>query len=297
MRSSIFDELLNVAVGTTPRTKNASNQRVRSLTRQPAKHVPVIERAILLGICLGIAAIACGQTQPSLASLQTAAGSGPAIPSVEKIIEHYVAAVGGREAWQKLASRVSMGTIEVPSANLKGTVVIHEKAPDKMLTIIIVAGSAFREGFDGMAGWGEDPQNGVREQTGAELAEARRQADFYSPLNTYEHYSKLTFVGSEKVNEHNSYVLEAALPEGGAPDKLYFDTASGLPVRLISQHHTPEGVTQFQEDFSDYREVDGVVLPFVIKQSGADSSFVVKISDLRHNVELQDSEFSKPAVQ
>ena len=59
------------------------------------------------------------------------------------------------------------------------------KRPDKILTIIIVAGSAFRQVSTGSTGWAEDPQNGVREQSGAELAEAKRQADFYSPLNVH----------------------------------------------------------------------------------------------------------------
>lgn len=258
-------------------------------------------RWMFLSICLGTAlapADSWGQTQQSQPSQKDAAPSAnSAAPSVDKIIDHYVAAVGGRAAWQKLTSRVSMGTIEVPSANLSGTVVIHEKAPNKILAIIIVSGSAFRQGFDGTVGWAEDPQSGIREQSGAELAEARRQGDFYSPLNTHEHYSKITFLGSEKVNDHDTYVLEASLAEGGQPDKLYFDAQSGLPVRLISQHHSPEGVSQFQEDFADWRRVDGVTLPFSISQTGGDTGFVVKMSEVRHNVELGDGEFSKPAVQ
>lgn len=120
----------------------------------------MIPRAIFLGICLAAVTGAFGQASPAarLAPAEQSTES-QAAPSVEKILEHYVAAVGGREAWQKLSSRVSMGTIEIPSANLKGTVVIHEKAPNRMLTLIIVAGSAFREGFDGTTGWAEDPQN------------------------------------------------------------------------------------------------------------------------------------------
>jgi outer membrane lipoprotein-sorting protein len=260
----------------------------------------ILQCVIVLIACMvsAVAPAASGQAQASADSKQTKApDASPATASVDRIIDHYMDAVGGRAAWEKQNSRVSMGTIEIPSANLRGTVVIHEKAPNKILTIIIVAGSAFREGFDGTIGWAEDPQSGVREQTGAELAETRRQADFYSPFNVHEHYSKVTLAGSEKIDEHDTYVLEAALPEGGQPDKLYFDASSGLPVRLISQHHSPEGVAQFQEDFSDYREVDGITLPFKIVQTGGDSTFVVRISDVRHNVELDDGEFSKPAVQ
>ena len=258
----------------------------------------VLHRLLCAG-CLAMALNAAPFAQaPSPSARQTGESSvRSAAPSVEEIIDRYVRAVGGKAAWQRLKSRVSMGTIEVDSASLSGTVVIHEKAPSKILTIIIISGSAFRQGFDGSVGWAEDPQNGLREQSGAELAEAKRQSDFYGPLDLREHYTKLTFAGAEKVDDQDTFALEAVLPEGGPPDKLYFSARTGLPVRLVSEHHSPDGVSQFQEDFSDYREVDGVRLPFTIAEAGGESSFVVKISEVRHNLELEDGEFSKPAVQ
>jgi hypothetical protein len=237
------------------------------------------------------------QNLPVPAKKNVAGATTADAPSVDKILDHYVEAVGGRAAWEKLKSRVSMGTITVTSVNLNGTVVIHEKAPNKLLTIIVVSGSAFRQGFDGTNGWAEDPQSGVRDQSGAELAESKRQADFYSPLDVRQHYAKLTFTGSERVNEHDAFVIEAALPEGGPADKLYFDSQTGLPVRLVSMHHSPEGDAQFQEDFGDYRKVDDVLLPFEIRQTGGDSAFVVKLDQVHHNVQLEDGEFTKPAVQ
>jgi hypothetical protein len=236
-------------------------------------------------LAAGLASLAQKNTPPAAA------------PSVSQIIERYQKAVGGRDAWKKLTSRSSMGTVEVPSMSLGGTVVIHEKAPDKILTIIIIAGSAYRQGFDGRIGWAEDPQDGLREQTGAELAEARRQSDFYGPFDLDRQYAKLAVLGREKVDDREAYVLEASLPEGGQPDKLYFGAQSGLPVRIVSQHHTPEGVSEFREDFSDYREVDGVKLPFTVSQAGAGPAFIVKIGEVRHNVAFEDSEFAKPAVQ
>jgi zinc protease len=251
--------------------------------------------AAIFAIAISLGALA--QPSPQDSKKPPATSSGAVDPTVDQILTRYLEAVGGRKAWKALHSRVSMGTIDVTSINLSGTVVVHEKAPDKSLTIIILAGSAYREAFDGKTGWAEDPADGLREETGLELAEAKRQADFYAPFDLRDQYSKLTFVGREKIGERESYVVEATLPAGSQPDRLYFDVDTGLLARLVAQHHAPEGVSQLQEDFSDYREIDGVKLPFTISQTSVESAFTIKINEVRHNVALGDGEFSKPAVQ
>lgn len=252
--------------------------------------------AIVTGVVLALGFRALGQSPAKNASAP-ATTAAPAAPTADQILNRYVEATGGRAAWQKLTSRVSTGTIDAPSMNLSGTIEIHEKAPNRVLAVIAIAGASFRQGFDGTVGWTDDPQNGLREQSGAELAEARRDADFYHPLDMRRLYTKFTVIGTEKIGERNAYVMEAAVPEGGTPDRIYFDTQSGLRLRVISQHHDPEGVMEYRVDYEDYREVDGVRLPFVIHQTSGDSTLSIRIGELHHNVPLDDSQFAKSAVQ
>ena len=131
----------------------------------------------------------------------------------------------------------------------------------------------------------------------AELAEARRDADFFHPLDLRRLYAKLTVNGKEKIGDRDTYVVEATVPEGSEPTKMYFDTESGLLLRVVKQNHGADGVTQFREDFEDYRDVDGIKVPFTSHQTNGDTTYTMTISEVRHNVELEDSEFAKPAVQ
>lgn len=255
-------------------------------------------KRIAIAACLVLALSFSARGQSTARSTAAPpATAAPALPAADQILNRYVEATGGRAAWQKLTSRVSSGTIDAASMNLSGTIEIHEKAPDRVLAVITIAGASFRQGFDGTVGWTDDPQNGLREQSGAELAEARRDADFYHPLDMRRLYTKLAVTGAEKIGERTAYVVEAALPEGGTPDRIYFDAQTGLPVRVVSQHHVPEGVMDYRVDYEDYREVDGVKLPFVIHQTSGDSTLTIKIGEVRHNVALDDSQFAKSAVQ
>jgi len=223
------------------------------------------------------------------------APSTKALPAADKVLDNYIKAIGGREAWKKLTSRISTGTIDVPAMNLSGTIEIREKAPDRVVATITFNSAKFRQGYDGAAGWTDDTQNGLREQTGAELTETKRDADFYHPLDLHQLYSSFTVKGVEKIGERDAYAIEAQSPTGGT-DQMYFDVESGLVVRIAGQHHTPDGVVAFTEDLGDYREVDGVKLPFSVHQSSADSSFSIQFSEIRHNVSLPDSDFSKPVA-
>ncbi|HXX71477.1 MAG TPA: hypothetical protein VEI55_04230 [Candidatus Acidoferrum sp.] len=217
-------------------------------------------------------------------------------PTVDQILDRYLKAEGGRAAFEKLTSRVMTGTIEVPSMSLKGIVELHEKAPDRSLGIIIINGAAYRQGFDGSSGWTDDPRNGLRDQTGAELAETRRESDFYHTLDLRKLYSKFTFTGKQEIGARQAYVLEAEVPEGGPPEKMYFDTTSGLLLRNTSQHHGPDGVSEFQQDYEDYREVDGIQLPETIRQTNEGTLVIITVAEYHHNVPLDDAEFAKPAA-
>jgi zinc protease len=233
------------------------------------------------------------QLQASKTSAAALASTSASLPSADQILDRYVQAIGGREAWKKMTSRISTGTIDVPAMNLSGTIEIREKAPNRIVATIIFNSAKFSQGYDGSIGWTNDTQNGLREQTGEELTETKRDADFYHPLDLHTLYSKFVVTGVEKINDRDAYAMEATSPEGST-DKMYFDMQSGLVLRIIGQHHMPEGVTAFTEDLSDYREVDGIKLPFKVRQTSADSTYTIEFKEVRQNVPIEDSEFAKP---
>lgn len=254
-------------------------------------------RTFFIVACVGLTLALPGSALCARQAAASPAKAAPATPTADQVLNRYLDAEGGRVAWQKLTSRVSIGKVDVPSMNLSGTVEIYEKAPDRALNIATIAGASFRQGFDGTVGWADDPQNGLREQMGAELAEAQRDSDFYHILNLRKLYTKFAVIDTEKIGERDVYFVEAAVPDGSEPDKMYFDTQTGLALRLITHRHGPEGVTEFRQDFEDFRDVDGIKLPFVIHQTDGDTAYTITISEVHHNVPIEDSQFAKPAVQ
>jgi hypothetical protein len=245
-------------------------------------------------VVLNISALA--QTPAKAPEKPAAAAPSSATPSADQILDRYVEAIGGRAAWKKLTSRISTGTIDIPEMSASGSVENREKAPNRSLSTVTINGSSFRQGFDGTAGWSDDPKFGLRELSDGELEDTRRDADFYHPLDLHILYSNFTVTGREKIGEHVAYAVEAARA-GAEPDKLYFDIQTGLLLRILSRRFTADGVETFQDDLEDYREVDGVKLPFTVHQTSTDLAFTIKFTQIHQNVDLDDGQFSKPAAQ
>ena len=101
-----------------------------------------------------------------------------ALPSVDQILDKYVQAIGGKAAIEKLSSRVCKGTFEMDQMPGPAAEEIYEKAPNKqyMVTDAPSFGQA-RRGFNGGVGWEDNPQSGLRDITGPELAAMKRDAD------------------------------------------------------------------------------------------------------------------------
>jgi hypothetical protein len=217
------------------------------------------------------------------------------LPSVEQVLDKYVQALGGKAAIEKLTNRVAKGTFEIPAFGAAGTVESYAKAPNKQAVVIDIPGfGTIKQGFDGTVAWAVDPQSGMREQSGGELASTKRQAIFYRDLKLKEIYPKITVKGKEKVGEKDTYVLEAT-PADGSPEQWYFDTATGLLVRRDAEIESPQGNMAVQVYVDAYKEVDGIKIPSVSRQVRSDFTLNIKIDEVKHNVDIEDAKFVKPA--
>jgi outer membrane lipoprotein-sorting protein len=231
--------------------------------------------------------------------IPAAAQSAPpeAMPSVDQILDKYVAALGGKEAIQKITTRVAKGTFAMEQMPGDATTEIYQKAPDKIFTDTESPSfGVYKRGYNGTVGWQDTPQTGLADVTGSQLADMKRGADLYGDIHLKELYPKMTLKGKESVDGHDAYVI-AATAKDGSPETWYFDVDSGLKVRNQSQAEGPNGPVDVDTKLGDYREVDGVKFPFLLHQSFGEFAFTIKLTDVKQNVPIDDAKFDKPAAQ
>lgn len=216
-------------------------------------------------------------------------------PTVDEILDKYVKAIGGKEAIEKVTSRVGKGTFELPSFGANGSIETYAKAPNKTAMTIDIGGFGKVESvFDGTKGWSADPQSGLRELSGTELAMTKRDADLYRSLKLKSQYTKIEVTGKEKVGDSEAYVVTGT-PAEGKPEKMYFDVNSGLLTRMDIEAETPQGAMAFQVFLQDYKAVDGVKVPFTLRRESEAFGMVIKYTEVKHNVAVEDAKFNKPS--
>jgi serine/threonine protein kinase len=219
-----------------------------------------------------------------------------AATSVDEVLNKYIEAIGGEDAVRAVTSRVVKATFEIPDTGVGGTSEIYAKAPNKYFTIINgPSGLSSRVGFNGSQAWSKEATGELREIEGGELEGTKRDADFYKELDFKELYTNLSIRGKEKVKGRDSVVIEATLPEGGS-DLLYFDAETGLLVRTDVTRETPQGTLTNETYFEDYREVDGIRIPFTVRLSSSILNIVIRVREVRHNVQIKDSIFDPPSA-
>jgi zinc protease len=259
--------------------------------------------SLLSLLCIAVAVSAAAQAPAPSPAGAPPAGQAAAVPPVpvalptaDEILQHYAQAAGGAAAWDKLTSRTSVGTMEFQGMGTSAPVLVYEKAPNKSFYAISVPGFGdLQQAFDGTTGWSSDPQNGVREMSAEEASDAKRDSDFYSPVRLKNAYAHFTVKSKEKVSDKDAYAVEAT-PAQGDPQTFYFDVASGLLVRRTGSAATPQGKIPSEEFLEDYKEIDGIELPFTVRQTSP-QPFVLHLTEVHHNVPIDDAKFAKPAAK
>ena len=223
--------------------------------------------------------------------------------TVDEVIEKSITAMGGRAAMEKIKTRSMTGTLALstPAGDIPGTVEVQNAAPNKMRTVIKADLSAFGAGqllvdqrFDGTSGYMINSMQGDQPITGGQL-DSMKANSFPHPFLDYKARGvKATLSGKEKVGERDAFVLVFE-PSAGSPIRQFVDAESFLPVRTVMKVTTPQtGEIEQTADSSDFREVDGVKVPFSVRLTNAMQGVSMTFTKVENNVAIDDKVFVKP---
>lgn len=227
-----------------------------------------------------------------------------AAQTADEVIEKSLAATGGRAAWAKVKSRAATGdiTLSTPAGDIAGTVETLNVAPNKSRTVIQADLSNLGAGklvldqrFDGTSGYVLDSLQGNREMAGGQLENARNSV-FPTPfLNYKEMGGSVALTGKDKVGDREVHVVTYTR-KGGSTVRYFIDAETFMPLKTVSRLEVPQiGEVEQATEFADYRDVDGIKIPFQLKTSSNVQNFTIKLSRVEHNVSVDETLFSKPA--
>ena len=216
---------------------------------------------------------------------------------IDEIFERYQAAVGGKEAVDRILSYHGKGTFSTSASNLTGTYEVWGKDPDKTLSTITFSPSiVIKKGFDGTTRWVQTPSGTFNDQSSTEMAEVERDADIYRVGKIKSLYETMKMQPNARLHGHDVYVVEG-VPARGPSEKLYFDVKDGLLLRWDMVRKNPKRGNVFVKvHLEDYRDVDGVKVPFKVRFAFESLDVTLQMDELKHNVAIDDTFFKKPGT-
>ena len=233
-----------------------------------------------------------------------AAATAPNAPiTIDDLLTKMIAAYGGEENLRKHKS--SLATVEVDLENqgvmAKGT--ISARAPNQSASEMTFTALGKKLGsmtsyFDGTAGGEMVSFAPAETYSGKRLEDIKAGSDFYDVLNWKKNYQTIAFKRMGKVGDEEVYIIERK-NEKGTPVTDYISTKSFLVLKRDSVvANETAGIELPQtEQFSDYRNVDGVMIPFkMVSNNIANGDIVLRILDLKFDVDIPETAFRKPAM-
>ena len=252
----------------------------RKLTRRPGAPLRVTTLCLLLPLAFAGALTALAEEEP--------------LPAAADLMDRYVEATGGREAYDRIENRVTTATLEFVGQGLSLDMTIHQARPNKNYTLIEseMIGKA-EKGTDGETAWELSMMTGPQLMKGQQKTDFLREAAMDRMAHWREEFAGAESAGVETVGETACYKI-VLTSESGPPMRLFLDRESYLPVKIAMDLETPMGVVPMETFPGDFREVDGLLLAHSgrVVLVGQERSMTIK--SIEHNVDLPAGLFDLP---
>jgi hypothetical protein len=217
------------------------------------------------------------------------------LPDGKAVYEQHLEATGGQERFANFKTSRMVGTIELSEMQgMKAPMIISRERPNKLAVKISFEGIGdVHQGSNGEIAWDVAPMQGARVLSGTEKDERMKQADFDEEFNVDKYYKTIECTSEEEVDGKKCYVVEFT-DNNDEVEKRFFDDDSHLLVKIETKRNTPLGKLDVVSKLSDYREIDGVKMPFRNEVSVMGNTRVITFEEVAFNVEHDAGTFDPP---
>ena len=215
------------------------------------------------------------------------------LPTADRVLAAYLAAVGRVDGSAGTGMSIR-GWDERPEGRY-GKFEIIVAGSDRYRIVLTTPEATTSQGLAGDLAWAATNAGVQRLASPADLARMRRIAMRYRPVK--EQPQNLRVVGTARVDDHDAYVLQARL-DSVTTQTSFFDAVTGLLRREVTTTETLLLPLMEQVDYDEYRDVNGVQMPFRVRISdGAPYSTTTRtILEIRRGVPVSDTLFRPPAT-
>jgi Photosynthetic reaction centre cytochrome C subunit len=221
-------------------------------------------------------------------------------PPATQILDQFIQAMGGAQKLAAVKSFIATGHSE-GYGGLGGNAAfqIFAQAPDRRGMWINFPEHPDRGisawTYDGKTGWIGSPRGYLTnyELNGNDLAGAKLDSVLSFPAQIKTALSNWRTGPEDVLNDRTVYVIQGSAP-GGLLGTFYFDKQTHLLTRYVRRTPSPVGRITIQQDYEDYRDVNGVKFPFKYSFLWLDGRFTALINDVKVNVPVDAAKFGKP---
>ena len=219
-------------------------------------------------------------------------------PSIDAVLDRYVAAVGGAARLKQLTTFIAEGTYSGYDDFEEYPVQVFARAPNQRTTILRSQYGDTTTTFDGRSGWQASPVESkplpVVALTGGNLEGTAVEAELSFPGQIKQVLTNWVVGPLTVIGDREARIVQGR-KASGTPIKLYFDEETGLLVRLIRYStQSPVGRVPTQVDFEDYRDVSGIKFPFKWTSTWTNGRTVHQLKNVQINPTIPAATFARP---
>jgi predicted Zn-dependent peptidase len=208
--------------------------------------------------------------------------------SAFKLIEDYLQAIGGKAELKKINSIKTTLSMEMMGQQIAGTDI--KLAPNKQVTEMKMGTmTVYKKVFDGTKGY-QGQMGQKKDFDEKEIKEALDERGVIPQLFYIGADFTSSYLGTGKAGSEDAYKLKITKPSGKTSVE-YYSMKTSLLLREESNVTTPKGEVAVTTDFSNYKKVGNVLLPFTITQVLGEQEIVMNATDIKINEGVTEADF------